>query len=156
MNARAPSAPSSVEASAPNPSGALHRVRRYYVPSSLRAQVAAEGIESIYDQLESITVRCWPVICPPSLARSLAHALLARLLAAQMAVKDEYQRRGTMLVDVAPLNDQGMPKFFRIILNMPTVQTSDMDYVLDEIESIGESLFADGVPTTFKKDVRHC
>jgi len=59
-----------------------------------------------------------------------------------MAVKDEYQRRGSMLVDVAPLSDQGMPKFFRIILNMPMVKTSDMDFVLDEIESIGESLFA--------------
>ena len=48
-----------------------------------------------------------------------------------------------MLIDVAPLTDKGIPKFFRIILNMPTVTTADMDYVLNEIEDIGEALFPD-------------
>jgi glutamate decarboxylase len=87
----------------------------HYVPKALRPKVAAEGIESIYHQLEDIT----------------------------MAIKTEYQRRGTMLIDVAPLTDKGIPKFFRIILNMPTVTTADMDYVLNEIEDIGEALFPD-------------
>eukprot|EP00941_MAST-03F_sp_MAST-3F-sp1_P003942 g3942.t1 len=85
----------------------------WYIPAHLRKQAEENGMESIYGELEDVS----------------------------LAMRLEYQRRGSLLCDIAPLPDHGLPKFFRIILNMPTVTKSDMRFVLDELEVIGEEMF---------------
>jgi hypothetical protein len=59
-----------------------------------------------------------------------------------------------MLVNFNPLSDHKLPRFFRIIINQPRVTTSDLDFVLDEIERLGAGLVAPpgGVPAAVAAD----
>ncbi|EGD74373.1 hypothetical protein PTSG_06384 [Salpingoeca rosetta] len=50
------------------------------------------------------------------------------------------QEAGTMLVNINPLGDHGLPHFFRLIINNTTVTTGDMDFVLEEMDRLGSSL----------------
>lgn len=59
--------------------------------------------------------------------------------------KDIYyamQKRGNTLCCFNPLRDgnHDLPNFFRIIINQPTVDEADLDFLLDEIEEIGRVL----------------
>jgi len=48
------------------------------------------------------------------------------------------QKKGTMLVNFAPL--PGYPKFWRLTINSPKLTHEDMDFILNEIEELGQDL----------------
>lgn len=50
------------------------------------------------------------------------------------------QSRGNILVNFNPLPDHNLPSFFRIIVNSPNVEKEDLDFVLEEICTIGEEI----------------
>lgn len=84
----------------------------WYVPKELRARVAAEGPEGVYSILDKVTP----------------------------AMYEATQRAGSMLVNFNPLSDQGLPRFFRIVLNNSIVNREDMDFVLAEMQRLGDKL----------------
>lgn len=47
-------------------------------------------------------------------------------------------KRGTMMVGYQPLGDK--VNFFRVVVFSPLVTQKDMDFFLDEIESLGNDL----------------
>ena len=46
--------------------------------------------------------------------------------------------KGTMMICYQPLGD--LPNFFRMAMMAPTATEADMDFVLEEIERLGEGL----------------
>ena len=84
----------------------------WYVPKELRARVAAEGPECAYSVLDKVTP----------------------------AMYEAMQRAGSMLINFNPLSDHGLPRFFRIVTNNSIVNTEDMDFVLAEMQRLGETL----------------
>ena len=84
----------------------------WYVPKELRTRVLAEGPACIYSVLDKVT---------PSMYEAM-------------------QCAGSMLVNFNPLSDHGLPRFFRIVTNNSIVNTEDMDFVLAEMQRLGEEL----------------
>lgn len=77
---------------------------------------------------------------PPS-ARSLdksSDEYKAALDRAPAIIKARMQKSGSMMCGYQRLD--GSPNFFRMIVISPTTSSSDMDFVLDEIESLGADL----------------
>eukprot|EP01147_Barroeca_monosierra_P000560 gene560-3877_t len=50
------------------------------------------------------------------------------------------QLAGSMMISFNPLLDHSLPRFFRLILNNTTVNKTDMDFVLEEMDRLGEDL----------------
>ena len=46
--------------------------------------------------------------------------------------------KGSMMIGYQPLRD--LPNFFRMVVAAPTATEADMDFVLEEIERLGEGL----------------
>lgn len=46
--------------------------------------------------------------------------------------------KGSMMIGYQPLRD--LPNFFRTVVAAPTATEADMDFVLEEIERLGEGL----------------
>jgi hypothetical protein len=82
----------------------------WFIPKNLRCQVLADGPKAVYDQLDKVTP----------------------------AIYEQMQKAGSMLVNFNPLSDMGLPRFFRIVLNQPCVTTEDMDFVLAEMQRLGD------------------
>ena len=53
-------------------------------------------------------------------------------------IKAEMTKRGNMLVGYQPVGN--LVNFFRMILSNGATTMEDMDFILDEIETLGESL----------------
>jgi hypothetical protein len=84
----------------------------WYVPTTLRALVEADGPACVYSVLDKVTP----------------------------AMYEATQRAGSMLVNFNPLSDHGLPRFFRIVTNNSIVNTEDMDFVLAEMQRLGDTL----------------
>jgi glutamate/tyrosine decarboxylase-like PLP-dependent enzyme len=76
----------------------------------------------------------------PTPLQSLDPELFKALDEATSEIYARMQQRGTMLVNFNPLPDHGLPRFFRIVFNSPRVATTDVEFVLDEIERLGADL----------------
>eukprot|EP00164_Ancoracysta_twista_P010235 GFYU01015386.1.p1 GENE.GFYU01015386.1~~GFYU01015386.1.p1 ORF type:complete len:496 (-),score=148.58 GFYU01015386.1:53-1540(-) len=57
-----------------------------------------------------------------------------------MKIYDMMQRAGKMLVNFNPLPDHNLPRFFRAIISSDRLDVPDMEFILDEIQTHGESL----------------
>jgi len=47
-------------------------------------------------------------------------------------------QRGNLMIDVAPLSQEDMGKFFRMTVVAPSITEEDLDYILDELASISQ------------------
>lgn len=47
---------------------------------------------------------------------------------------------GSMMIGYQPNESKGLVNFFRIIIRNPDCDSSDMDFVLDEIQRLGKDL----------------
>jgi len=47
-------------------------------------------------------------------------------------------QRGNLMIDVAPLSQENMGKFFRMTVVAPSITEEDLDYILDELASISQ------------------
>mmetsp|Transcript_8720 Transcript_8720/g.20001 ORF Transcript_8720/g.20001 Transcript_8720/m.20001 type:complete len:543 (-) Transcript_8720:232-1860(-) len=84
----------------------------FYLPPSLRARAAAEGVPALYAQLDGVT----------------------------QAVCVRMQRAGSVMVNFSPLPDQGLPHFIRAVMIQPRVMAADIDFMLEEIDRLGRDL----------------
>lgn len=56
-----------------------------------------------------------------------------------MIVKEKMIKSGVMMVGYSPLNHKGHGNFFRMVVNAhPRPTEASMDFVIDEIEKLGE------------------
>lgn len=55
-------------------------------------------------------------------------------------IKERMVKQGTLLIGYNPLTSKGYVNFFRIIINNPKMDYSDMDFVIKEIDRLGQDL----------------
>ncbi|KAL4229121.1 hypothetical protein ACF0H5_012160 [Mactra antiquata] len=55
-------------------------------------------------------------------------------------IKQRMMEEGTMMIGYQPLTVKGLVNFFRIIISSPSCDHSDMEFVVKEIERLGEDL----------------
>lgn len=53
-------------------------------------------------------------------------------------IKERMMKEGTMMITYQPIND--LPNFFRLVLQNSSLNESDMDYFINEIERLGSDL----------------
>lgn len=53
---------------------------------------------------------------------------------------EKFHEKGTLLIQHNPLPDHNLPNFFRYTLKGEKSTFEDMDYVLDEIDRLGQDL----------------
>ena len=148
----------------------------WFVPESCRGVYAERGHAGCYDELDSVTARIYnamqvggscawgPVlststVCVTCVLELYKHPnpnseLFCNVNAKHIQTPTLNQAEGKMLVNFNPLSDHKLPRFFRIIINQPRVTTSDLNFVLDEIERLGAGLIAlpGGVPAAVAAD----
>lgn len=56
-------------------------------------------------------------------------------------IKENLIKSGTLMIGYSPLNSQGYGNFFRMVLTcFPPAKKSDIDFILNEIECVGEQI----------------
>lgn len=97
---------------------------------------AREGFQLLMEP-EFTNVCFWFI--PPSL-RNLPDCpeLWNKLHKVAPVIKERMMKKGSLMVGYQPHGER--PNFFRMIIISPQVSTQDMDFVLDEIESLGRDL----------------
>jgi len=63
-----------------------------------------------------------------------------RLAEVTAAIHTRLRKDGQILIDFAPLPDQDIPHFFRVIISSPNLTYTDIDYIMSEIERNGADL----------------
>jgi glutamate/tyrosine decarboxylase-like PLP-dependent enzyme len=53
---------------------------------------------------------------------------------------DRMQRQGTMLIQHNPLAEFSLPNFFRLVLKGEKTRLEDMDYIISEIDRLGQDI----------------
>lgn len=96
-----------------------------------------DGFELVLENPECTNVCFWYV---PLSMRSLNRCpeFYKQLHLVAPKIKERMIKKGSMMVTYQPLHD--MPNFFRIVIQNSCLNELDMEYFLDEIESLGNSL----------------
>ncbi|VDL73505.1 unnamed protein product [Nippostrongylus brasiliensis] len=95
-----------------------------------------EGYELVVDPPEFLNICFWYV---PSNLRKLDPAeKKARLEKIAPKIKARMMERGTTMVGYQP--DKQRPNFFRMIISNQAITRDDLDFLIQEIVDIGESL----------------
>ncbi|ETN67277.1 black [Anopheles darlingi] len=103
-----------------------------------RSIKARPGFEMVIEHPECTNVCFWYV--PPSLrgmARDSAE-YRERLHKVAPKVKERMMKEGSMMITYQPIHDK--PNFFRLVLQNSSLDKSDMNYIIDEIERLGKDL----------------
>ncbi|XP_040166564.1 cysteine sulfinic acid decarboxylase [Anopheles arabiensis] len=103
--------------------------------SSIKAR---PGFEMVIEQPECTNVCFWYV--PPGLRgvpRDSAE-YRDRLHKVAPKVKERMMKDGSMMITYQPIHDK--PNFFRLVLQNSSLDKSDMNYIIDEIERLGKDL----------------
>ncbi|XP_019623555.1 PREDICTED: glutamate decarboxylase 1-like isoform X2 [Branchiostoma belcheri] len=106
----------------------------HYMTDKLKAR---EGFEMVVDEPELTNVCFWYL--PPSI-RDLPDGPDKRDRLAQVApvVKARMMDRGMTMIGYQPLGDN--VNFFRMVISNPAATTADIDYMIEEIERLGQDL----------------
>lgn len=117
----------------------------FYVPPQARAEVHAavvlaeaaggssRGDESSGHSVDAKRLR--------ALGQGLSAETRRLLDTCTGAVYTELQRRGRLSVNFNPLEDWGVPRFFRLVTNSHLLRKEHMVQVVDEVEAAGDALF---------------
>ncbi|CAH1241293.1 GAD1 [Branchiostoma lanceolatum] len=98
---------------------------------------AREGFKLVLDEPECSNVCFWYI--PPSLRGKEDEAdYKDKLHQVAPKIKERMVLSGTMLVGYQPLGNK--PNFFRQVFCSPAVTEEDLDFLIDEIERLGEDL----------------
>uniref|UniRef100_A0A182JUM8 Glutamate decarboxylase n=1 Tax=Anopheles christyi TaxID=43041 RepID=A0A182JUM8_9DIPT len=103
--------------------------------SSIKAR---PGFEMVIEHPECTNVCFWYV--PPGL-RSVprdSSEYRERLHKVAPKVKERMMKEGSMMITYQPIHDK--PNFFRLVLQNSSLDKSDMNYIIDEIERLGKDL----------------
>ena len=58
-------------------------------------------------------------------------------------IKTRMMKEGSMMIGYQPLSPKKLVNFFRIIIHNPLCDFSDMDFVVSEIQRLGDGIKAD-------------
>ncbi|KAH8400543.1 hypothetical protein KR222_006185 [Zaprionus bogoriensis] len=95
------------------------------------------GFELVLDQPECTNITFWYV--PPSLRQMERNReFYDKLHKVAPKVKEAMIKKGSMMITYQPLRQ--LPNFFRLVLQNSCLEESDMQYFLNEIESLGQKL----------------
>ncbi|KAL9931069.1 glutamate decarboxylase-like protein black [Glossina fuscipes fuscipes] len=95
------------------------------------------GFELVLDQPECTNVSFWYV--PPSLRNMERNeAFSTKLHTIAPKIKENMMKKGSMMVTYQPLHK--LPNFFRIVFQNSCLTETDILYLLDEIETLGNKL----------------
>lgn len=95
------------------------------------------GFELVLEQPECTNITFWYV--PPSLRNMERNQeFYDRLHKVAPKVKEAMIKKGSMMITYQPLRK--LPNFFRLVLQNSCLEESDMEYFLNEIESLGQKL----------------
>ncbi|CDW54899.1 glutamate decarboxylase 1 [Trichuris trichiura] len=94
------------------------------------------GYEMVLIQPEFLNVCFWYV--PKKLRHLEAEERTARLEKVAPKIKGKMMEAGTTMVAYQP--DKDKPNFFRLIISNPATTTEDLDFFVDEIARLGESI----------------
>ncbi|CAJ0942109.1 unnamed protein product, partial [Mesorhabditis belari] len=98
---------------------------------------ATDGYELVVDPPEFLNICFWYI---PQKMRGLDLAeKMARLEKIAPKIKAKMMERGTTMVGYQP--DKKRPNFFRMIISNQAITRADLDFLIDEIVDIGESLY---------------
>ncbi|XP_058447486.1 cysteine sulfinic acid decarboxylase [Malaya genurostris] len=106
-----------------------------YFTNSIKSR---EGFEMVVENPECTNICFWYI--PPSLrdiSRSSAE-FSEKLHKVAPKVKERMMREGSMMITYQPIHDK--PNFFRLVLQNSSLDKSDMNYIIDEIERLGSDL----------------
>lgn len=97
-----------------------------------------EGYEMVFDGKPQHTNVCFWYI-PPSL-RSMEdnEERMSRLMKVAPVIKARMMEYGTTMVSYQPLGDK--VNFFRMVISNPAATHQDIDFLIDEIERLGQDL----------------
>lgn len=104
-----------------------------YITQSIKAR---EGFELVLENPECTNICFWYV--PPSLRQMKRDSeFWDKLHKVAPKIKEAMIKKGSMMVTYQPLHN--LPNFFRIVLQNSCLNEYDMDYFLNEIETLGKS-----------------
>ncbi|KAL3087962.1 hypothetical protein niasHT_022036 [Heterodera trifolii] len=96
-----------------------------------------EGFEMVLDEPEFLNICFWYI--PPSLRKETDNKeKMARLEKVAPKIKARMMERGTTMVGYQP--DKQRPNFFRMIISNPAIREIDLDFLINEIVTLGEDL----------------
>uniref|UniRef100_A0A5S6QNF8 Glutamate decarboxylase 1 n=1 Tax=Trichuris muris TaxID=70415 RepID=A0A5S6QNF8_TRIMR len=94
------------------------------------------GYEMVLSEPEFLNICFWYV--PKQLRQLEADERKARLEKVAPKIKGKMMEAGTTMVAYQP--DKDKPNFFRLIISNPATTTEDLDFFVDEIARLGESI----------------
>lgn len=98
-----------------------------------------EGFRFVIPEFECTNICFWYI--PPSLRGQPETAdWWEKLGKVAPKIKQRMMEKGTMMVGYTPLAPKKLVNFFRIIIHNPLCDFSDMDFVIDEIQRLGNDL----------------
>lgn len=112
----------------------------------LRDQVVEREAFSLVAEPMCTNVNFWyepPSVRAPGAPARMSPEWRKIVHVAAATVKEEMQRRGTLMVgfqSIPIVNDPSPPNFFRMVVISMGTTKEDMDFLLDEIDTIGREL----------------
>ena len=99
-----------------------------------------DNFKLVLNEFEGNTVCFWYL--PPSLAKLGWQNIKPELLNSICPkLKGKMLERGTMMINYQPITCKNLPNFFRMVLTcQPEVEKKSMEFVIEEIERIGNEL----------------
>ncbi|CAG2171825.1 unnamed protein product [Oppiella nova] len=107
-----------------------------YITEKLRER---PGFKLVMDEFESNLISFWYI--PPKM-RSNGHSLAPEVLSkVAPMIKKRMMDCGSLMIGYQPLSTKQLPNFFRLSITcFPESNTRDMDFILDEIETLGKDI----------------
>lgn len=106
-----------------------------YLLARMRAQ--PEKYHILVENPEFVNLSFWYV---PKRLRDMPHSAEKEHLLGEVTpkIKKEMMMKGTLMIGYQP---QGhIPNFFRNIISNPAIKKADVDYLLEELDKIGENM----------------
>eukprot|EP00292_Cryptomonas_paramecium_P004390 CAMPEP_0113687838 /NCGR_PEP_ID=MMETSP0038_2-20120614/16175_1 /TAXON_ID=2898 /ORGANISM="Cryptomonas paramecium" /LENGTH=646 /DNA_ID=CAMNT_0000608531 /DNA_START=1 /DNA_END=1941 /DNA_ORIENTATION=- /assembly_acc=CAM_ASM_000170 len=117
----------------------------YYIPPSLRAAASLQsGGAAVSDRGDGGQMT-WEAQQRaagkgPGTGGPVSRAVLARLGPVTARIYARLRRAGTAMINFSPLPDMGLPNFFRAVIMQPQLLAADLDFILNEIDRLGQDL----------------
>lgn len=106
-----------------------------YVTQKLRTR---PGFQLVLPQFESNNICFW--FTPPAM-RNGKHLTKEMLSKIAPEIKKRMMESSTLMISYQPLSTKGLPNFFRLTLScFPQSTKEDMDFVINEIERLGQNI----------------
>jgi len=96
------------------------------------------GFELVLPQFESNNICFWYTPQAMRNGKPLSRDILGKVAP---EIKKRMMESGTLMIGYQPLSTKGLPNFFRLTLScFPQSTEEDMDFVINEIERLGQDI----------------